>query len=89
MDVTKELILEHFNIVDAAVVCAVLEHGEYRRLGTLNSYNALRYLKVVTVSSFCQFTLIFVLMPLVLFVISLVWSALISMTKAVEALSRC
>ena len=31
-----------------------------------------RYLKLVTVSSFCPFTLIFVLMQLVLFVISLV-----------------
>ena len=39
----------------------------------------LRYLKLVTVSSFCPFTLISVLMPLVLFVISLVFSALISM----------
>ena len=38
-----------------------------------------RYLKLVTVSSFCPFTLISVLMPLVLFVISLVFSALISM----------
>ena len=38
-----------------------------------------RYLKLVTVSSLCPFTLISVLMPLVLFVISLVFSALISM----------
>ena len=35
--------------------------------------------KLVTVSSFCPFTLISVLMPLVLFVISLVFSALIFM----------
>ena len=35
--------------------------------------------KLVTVSSFCPFTLISVLMPLVLFVISLVFAALISM----------
>ena len=39
-----------------------------------------RYLKHVTVSSFCPFTLISVLMPLVLFVISLNLSALISMS---------
>ena len=38
-----------------------------------------RYLKRVTVSSFCPFTLISLLMPLVLFVISLVFSALISL----------
>ena len=37
-----------------------------------------RYLKLVTVSSVCLFTLISVLMLLVLFVISLVFSALIS-----------
>ena len=35
--------------------------------------------KLVTVSSYCPFTLIYVLMPLVLFVISLVFSALTSM----------
>ena len=38
-----------------------------------------RYLKLVSVSSFCPFTLLSVLIPLVLFVISLVFSALISM----------
>ena len=38
-----------------------------------------RHLKLVTVSSFCPFTLISVLMPLVLFVMSLVFSVLISM----------
>ena len=36
------------------------------------------YLKLVTVSSFCPFSLISLLMPLVLFVINLVFSALIS-----------
>ena len=39
-----------------------------------------RYLKRVTVSSFCPFTLISLLMPLVLFVISLVFSAPVSYT---------
>ena len=38
-----------------------------------------RNLKLVTVSRFCYFILISVLMPLVLFVISLVFSVLISM----------
>ena len=38
-----------------------------------------RYFKLVTVLSFCPFTFISVLMPLVLFVISLVFSALIYM----------
>ena len=47
-----------------------------------------RYLKLVTVSSFCPFTLISVLVPLVLFVISVVFSALVSMPYAVEALRR-
>ena len=37
-----------------------------------------RYLKLVTVSSICLFTFIFLWMPLALFVISLVFSALIS-----------
>ena len=37
-----------------------------------------RYFKLVTVSSFCPFALISVLMPLVLVVISFVFSALIS-----------
>ena len=59
--------------------CCLCYHGEYLRLGTLTVITEPRYLKLVTVSSFCPFTLISVLMPLVLFVISLVFSALISM----------
>ena len=68
-----------FSLVNAAVVC-------YHKL--LESISGLepslvitepRHLKLVTVSSLCPFTLISVLMPLVLFVISLVVSALISM----------
>ena len=44
--------------------------GEYPRLETLvNDITAARYLKLVTVSSFCPFTLISVLMSLVFFVI--------------------
>ena len=66
MDVTGErisrilLIQTSFSLVNAAVVCAILE-----------SISGLE-------SSFRPFTLIFVLMPLVLFVISLVFSAMIS-----------
>ena len=57
-----------------------------QKLQTVTSFKYLssvttkpRYLKFVTVSSFCPFTLISVLMSLVLFAISLVFSALISM----------
>ena len=66
-----------FNLVNAAVVCAILESI----LGLEPSLviTKPRYLKLVTVSSFCPFTSVSVLMPLVLFVISLVFSALISM----------
>ena len=65
-----------FNLVNA-VVCAVLE--SISGLEPSLVVNEPRCLKLVTVESFCPFTLIFVLMPLVLFVISLVFSALISM----------
>ena len=66
-----------FSLVNAAVACAILESisGLEPSLVIIESW----YLKLVTVSSFRQFTLISVLMPLVLFVISLVFSALISM----------
>ena len=90
MDVTKECIsriLElreillsiqiGFSLVNAAVVCAILEN-----ISGLEPSSVIpdpKYLKLVTVSSFCPFTLISVLMPLLLFVISLVFSALISM----------
>ena len=90
MDVTRECIshiLElteillsfqtGFNLVSAAVACAILES-----ISGLEPSSVIiepRYLKLVTVSSFCPSTLISVLMQLVLFVISLVFSALISM----------
>ena len=67
------LFLTGFNLVNAAVVCAIQES-----ISSLVKAE-LRYLKLVTVSSFCPFILISVLMPLVLFVISLVFSALIFM----------
>ena len=55
-----------FNLVNAAVVCAILES-----ISVLEPSSVItepRYLKLVTVSSFCPFTLISVLMTLVLFV---------------------
>ena len=70
----KELLLSFqtvFSLVNAAVVCAILES-----ISGLESSSVItepRYLKLMTVSSFCPFTLISVLMPLVLFVISLVF----------------
>ena len=66
-----------FNLVNAAVVCAMLE--SISGLETSSVITEPRYLKFVTVSSFYPFTLISVVMPLVLFVISLVFSALIHM----------
>ena len=65
-----------FNLVNAAVVCAILEG--ISGLEPSPDITEPRYLKLVTVSSFCQFTLTSVLMPLVLLVISLVFLALIS-----------
>ena len=65
-----------FSLVNAAVVCAILE--SISGLEPSSVITKPRYLKFVTVSSFRQFTLISVLMPLVLFVISLIFSALIS-----------
>ena len=66
-----------FSLVNAAVVCAILE--SISGLEPSSAITEPRYLKLVTVSSFYLFTLISVLVPLVLFVISLVFSVLISM----------
>ena len=79
MDVTRELIsriLElreillsfqtGFSLVNVAVACAILES-----ISGLEPSSVIiepRYLKLVTISSFCPFTLISVLMPVVLFV---------------------
>ena len=60
-----------FSLVNAAVVCAILE--SLSGLEPSSVITEPRYLKLVTVSSFCPFTLITVLKPLVLFVISLVF----------------
>ena len=66
-----------FSLVNAAVVCAILE--SISGLEPLSVIIEPSYVQLVTVASFCPFTLISVLMPLVLFVFSLVISALISM----------
>ena len=54
-----------FSLVSAAVVCAILE--SIFSLEPSSVITEPRYLKLETVSSFCPFTLISVLMPLVLF----------------------
>ena len=66
-----------FNLVSAAVVRAILAS-----ISSLEpSYVIIdpKYLKLFTVSSLCPLTLTSALMPFVLFVISLVFSAFISM----------
>ena len=68
-----------FNLVNAAVVCAVLE--SISGLEPSLVITERRYLKLVTVSSFCPFTLISVLMPRVLSVNSMVFLALISIRR--------
>ena len=83
MDVTRECIsgvLElrgillsiqtDFSLVNAAAACAILE--SILGLEPSSVITEPRYLKLVTVSSFCPFTLISVLMPLVL---SSAWSS--------------
>ena len=88
MDVTREhisfilelreilsLIQTGFSLVNAAVVYAILE--SISGLEPSSVITEPRYLKLVTVSSVYPFTLISVLMPLVLFVIILVFSVLI------------
>ena len=75
-----------FSYVRAAVVCAILE----RTFGLEPSpeTTAPGHLKLVTVPSFCPFTFISVWMPLALFVISFVFSPLISILYLVHVLSR-
>ena len=96
MDMTRERIslifeltvifLSDFNLVSAAVVPAIL--ASISGLEPSSVIIDPKYLKLVTVSSFCPLTLIYVLMPCVLFIISLVFSALISMTYDVDVFSR-
>ena len=76
----KEILLSFqtgFNLVNVAVLSAIVE--SISGLEPSSVITEPRYLKLVTVSSFCPFILICVLMPLVLFVVSLVFQALISM----------
>ena len=64
-----------FIFVNTAVVCAILDSISGLEPSFVIIFEP-RYLKLVIVSSFSLFTFISVLMPLVLFVISLVFSAL-------------
>ena len=66
-----------FHLVTAVVICAILEN--ISGLEPSSDTTEPRYLRLVTISSFYPFTLISTLMSLVLFVIILVFSALISM----------
>ena len=72
----REMLLT-FQIVNAAVVCAILE--SISGLEPSSDTTEASYLKLMTVSGLCPSTLISLLIPLVLFVMSLVFSALISM----------
>ena len=91
MEMTRECIsrileLMAFSLVTAAVVWAVLEST----LGfdTSSDTIAPRYLKLRAVSSFLSMAMS-MLMPLVLFVIIWIFSALICVPYVVEASSRC
>ena len=74
-----------FSLVRAAVACAILERTS--GLEPSSETTAPRYLKLVTVPNFCSFTIISLWMPLALFFISLVFSALISILYLVQVLS--
>ena len=74
-----------FSFVRAAVACAILERTS--GLEPSSETTAPRYLKLVTVPNFCPFTFISLWMPLALFVISFVFSALISILYLVQVLS--
>ena len=75
-----------FSLVTAAVVWAILDSTS--GLDPSSDTIAPRYLKLWTVSSFLLSMVMSVLMPLVLFVINWVFSALICIPYAVEASSR-
>ena len=66
-----------FNLVNAVVACAILK--SISGLEPKSDTTEPRYLKLMTVSIFCPFILISLLMPLVFFYINLVFSALLSM----------
>ena len=75
-----------FSFVRAALACSILER--ISGLEPSSETTAPRYLKLVTEPSFCLFAFISLWMPLVLFVISLVFLALISILYLVQVLSR-
>ena len=75
-----------FSLVIAAVVSAILEI--ISGLDPSSMITEPSYLNLDTVFNLCPFTVIFLLMPLVLLVISLVFSALISILKDADVLSR-
>ena len=75
-----------FSFVRVAVACAILERTS--GLEPSSETTAQRFLKIVTVPSLCPFTFISLWMPLALFVISLVFLALISILYLVQVLSR-
>ena len=93
MDMTRERISLIFelsfqmvlSLASTAVAWAIL--AKISGLDPSSVMIAPRYLNRLTQSSFSPLTLMSVLKPLVLLVISLVYSALICMPKAVEALS--
>ena len=97
MEVTRERISFTFDprdmllslqisFVRAVVACAILERTS--GLEPSSETTAPRYLKLVTMPNFCPFTFISLWMPLALFVISLVFSALISIFYLMQVLSR-
>ena len=75
-----------FSLTSAAVVCAMLDSTS--GLEPWSVTTAPRYLKLSTLSNFSLLILMSMLIPFALLVISLVFSALISMPKAAEVLSR-
>ena len=72
------------SFVRAAVACAILERTP--GLEPSSETTASRYLKPATAPNFCPLTLIPLWMPLALFVISLVFSALISILNSCRPL---
>ena len=75
-----------FSFVRGVVACAILERTS--GLEPSSETTAPRYLKLITVPKFCPFTFISLWIPLALFVISLVFSALLSILYLVKVLSR-
>ena len=71
-----------FSFVRAAVACAILERTS--GLEPSSETTAPRYLKLVTEPNFCPFSFISLWLPLALFVINLVFSALISILYLVQ-----